>query len=227
MSAAIVFECVSREYRTPARVHRVLNDVSLLVKEGEFVVVTGPSGSGKSTFLGLCALLDRPDSGEVRIGDRATASLSDDRLARLRGRAIGIVLQSFALFPRRSVLDNVLFRFRYTAAPDADGGVRQARRAVSDLGLSHLVDQKVQWLSGGELQRVAIARAVALPPQVLIADEPTGNLDAQSAGGVMECFRRLHRERGITVLLATHNLSLLKPGDRHLVCREGALVEAA
>ena len=226
-SAAVALEGVTREYRTPARAHRVLSDVSLVVGEGEFVVVTGCSGSGKSTLLGLCALLDRPDSGEVRIAGRATSGLSDKSRSRLRGRAIGVVLQSYALLPHRSVLDNVLLRFRYVGAPDADGGVTRARRSLEDMGLAHLVGQKARLLSGGEMQRVAIARAVALLPRLLVADEPTGNLDTRSAESVMACFRRLNQERGITVLLATHNLSLLEPGDRHIVCRQGGLAEVA
>lgn len=227
MSAALSLHRVVREYRTPARTHRVLDEVSLIVEPGELVAVTGPSGSGKSTLLNLCALLDRPDAGSVRLGGRDTAALDATARARLRGREIGIVLQSCALLPYRTVLENVLFRYRYVGTEDVDGGRARALSLLDELGLGGLADQSVRWLSGGEMQRVAIARAMVRAPRLLVADEPTGNLDRASATVVMECFRRLHRERGMTVLLATHDLSLLDPGDRQLWCREGGLEDAA
>jgi putative ABC transport system ATP-binding protein len=227
MTPVLTLESVVREYRTPARTHRVLDGVSLSVADGELLAITGPSGSGKSTLLNLCALLDRPDDGEVSLAGRHTSGLDEPGLARLRGSAIGLVLQSYALLPYRTVLDNVLFRFRYVGAPDPDGGIARARRCLDELGLGPLADQPVRWLSGGEMQRVAIARAVVLAPRLLLADEPTGNLDSENAAMVMECFRRLNRERRIAVLLVTHDLLLLEPADRHLVCRDGRLEEAA
>jgi ABC-type lipoprotein export system ATPase subunit len=227
MNAVLTLDRVTREYRTPARTHRVLDAVSLAVAPGELLAVTGPSGSGKSTLLNLCALLDRPDAGRVRLAGRDTASLTERERARLRGREVGIVLQSCALLPYRSVLENVLFRYRYVGAEDPDGGRDRARRLLEELGIGELASQSVRWLSGGEMQRVAIARAVVRAPRLLVADEPTGNLDRASAAVVMECFRRLNRERGIAILLATHDLSLIEPGDRHLRCRSGELEEAA
>ena len=227
MSAVLTLDGVVREYRTPARRHRVLDRVSLSLEEGEFLAVTGPSGSGKSTLLNLCALLDPPDEGEIYLSDRRMTGLDDESIARIRGREIGMVFQSYALLPYRSVLENVIFRFRYLDAPDPDGGRRKAREAIEEMGLGPMADQPARLLSGGEMQRVAIARAVVSPPKLLVADEPTGNLDTESEARVMGCFRRLNRERGISVLLATHNLSLLGYADRHLVCREAAVREAA
>jgi putative ABC transport system ATP-binding protein len=138
-----------------------------------------------------------------------------------------MVFQSFALLPYRSVLENVLFRFRYLGSPAGDGGRARARECIEAMGLSEVMDQPAHLLSGGEMQRLAIARAVVLPTRLLVADEPTGNLDSTSTARVMACFRQLNRERGITVLLATHNPALLDCCNRRVVCRDGHLEEAA
>lgn len=227
MSTVLALEQVVREYRTPARKQRVLDRVSFSLEERDFVAITGPSGSGKSTLLNLCALLDRPDAGTVFLEGRSMTGLDEAKVARIRGRKIGVVLQNYALLPYRSVLENVMFRFRYVGAPDGDGGLERARRWIGEMGLSALADQPARLLSGGEMQRVAIARAVVLTPRILLADEPTGNLDADSADAVMDCFKRLNHEHGITVLLVTHNLTLLDACNRRVVCRDGRLEEAA
>lgn len=223
--APLTLEGVVREYRTPARTHRVLDRVSMTLDEGDFLAITGPSGSGKSTLLNICALLDTPDEGEVVLAGQRLSHLDEAQLASVRGRDVGVVLQSYRLLPYRSVLDNVLFRFRYVGAPDADGGLGRARHWLEELGLAGLADQPARLLSGGEMQRVAVARAVVLSPRILLADEPTGNLDGDSTEMVMDCFRRLNREHGMTILLVTHDLSLLEASNRHVVCRDGRLEE--
>jgi putative ABC transport system ATP-binding protein len=202
----------------------VLRGVDLEIRTGEFVVLTGPSGSGKSTLLHLCALLDRPSSGELWLEDAATGPLDDDALAALRTTRIGMIFQRFHLLPHRSALDNVRFRFRYAGAPPNAGA--RARAALEEVGLGALADRRARLLSGGEMQRVAIARALALRPTLLVADEPTGNLDHAATEAVMACLRRGHAE-GLTILLVTHNERLLPYATRHVVCREGRIVEEA
>jgi putative ABC transport system ATP-binding protein len=222
--AVLEMRDVAKIYTTPSRPVKVLSQVSLTIRAGEFVALTGPSGSGKTTFLNLAGLLDRPTSGELCVNGQTVSNLDDAAVDVLRARCIGMVFQRFYLLSRRTVLENVLFRFRYAPAPGVDlRGL--AMQALEEVGLAALAGQPARLLSGGEMQRVAIARAVALPPALLLVDEPTGNLDAASAESVMQCFRRLHA-RGITVVLATHNAGLLPACTRHLVCRDGRVVEA-
>jgi putative ABC transport system ATP-binding protein len=216
---------VARIYATPGRPVTVLSHVSVIIRAGEFVALTGPSGSGKTTFLNLAGLLDRPTSGEILLNGQAVPALDDAVVDTLRARSIGMVFQRFNLLSRRTVIENVLFRFRYAPAPPGVDIRRLALQALEAVGLAALAGQPVRLLSGGEMQRVAIARAVALPPALLLVDEPTGNLDAVSADSVMECFRGLHA-RGITLVLATHNAHLLSACTRHLVCRDGRVAEA-
>ena len=203
----------------------VLARASFVVQPGEFVALTGPSGSGKTTLLNIAGLLDRPTAGEVLVEGRRAADLDDAAVDRLRAQRIGMVFQRFCLLAARSVRENVLFRFRYAPMPETRA--RQlADEAIEEVGLTAQADQPARLLSGGEMQRVAIARAVALPPALLLVDEPTGNLDAVAAEAVMRCFRRLH-ERGITIVLATHNAGLLPYCTRHLACRDGSVTDAA
>jgi len=214
---------VAKSFETARGAVQVLRGVNLEIREGEFVAITGPSGSGKSTFLNLAALLDIPTSGRVLFEGTDVSGMDERALSEVRKMKVGMVFQNFFLLPRRSALDNVLFRFRYLDVDRAEA-LERAREAMDRLGIAHLAPQAARLLSGGEMQRVAIARAVALRPKLLLADEPTGNLDAQSAGVVMESFRRLN-ETGISVLLATHNERLLSYASRRLVCRDGNLSE--
>ena len=199
----------------------VLHGVDLCVERGEFLMITGPSGSGKTTLLNLAALLDRPTGGQVWFDGQAVSGLAESALCALRKRRVGVVFQRFCLLPRRTALENVLFRFRYL-----DGASSEARaaagQALEQVGLREAMDRPARVLSAGEMQRVAIARAVAVPPDLLVADEPTGNLDAAATDRVMACFRELNRS-GITILLVTHNERLLPYASRHLQCRNGAL----
>lgn len=203
---------------------RVLRGVDLEVRAGDFAVLTGPSGSGKSTLLHLCALLDRPTAGALHLDGLPAHALSDDRLAALRRDRVGMIFQRFHLLPHRTALDNVMFRFRY-AAPPPDAAAR-ARAALEEVGLGPLAGRRARLLSGGEMQRVAIARALALRPALLVADEPTGNLDRAAAEAVMACLAREHAA-GLTVLLVTHNEQLLRYATRHFICRDGRVEVAA
>ncbi|MEE8575353.1 MAG: ABC transporter ATP-binding protein [Thermodesulfobacteriota bacterium] len=210
---------ISKSFPSPNGRVEVLRSVNLSLAEGEFVAITGPSGSGKSTLLHLAAMLDRPSTGTVSFDDQDLSNLNDAKVCDLRKQKIGMVFQKYCLLPRRSVFDNVLFRFRYLSYDRAEAKKR-SEQAIETVGLTGISERPVRLLSGGEMQRVAIARAIASPPKLLIADEPTGNLDRSSANAVMECFDKLNRT-GITILMVTHNDSLLHFSTRHLRCRDG------
>ncbi|MBN1669527.1 MAG: ABC transporter ATP-binding protein [Kiritimatiellae bacterium] len=216
---------VGKAFPTPRGSVQVLRDVAFALRPGEFVAVTGPSGSGKSTFLNLAGLLDQPSAGRVLIEGRDVSALDEAALSAIRKNCVGMVFQNFHLLPHRSVRENVAFRFRYVDI-ERGAALDAADRTLAALGLGHLREQPARLLSGGEMQRVAIARAVALRPKLLLADEPTGNLDRDSAHTVMETFRGLN-EDGISVILATHNESLLAYCARRFVCRDGRLEEQA
>jgi putative ABC transport system ATP-binding protein len=219
------FQGVSRHFDTPAGPVHVLHDVNVVVHGGDFAILTGPSGSGKTTFLNIASLLDQPSSGSVQFIGHRVDTLPPRDLAHLRQARLGMVFQRFHLLTRRTALENVMFRFRYTTTQR-----REARQlaldALETVGLLPMADRPARLLSGGEMQRVAIARAMANPPDLLIADEPTGNLDADNAEHIMALFRAIN-QRGIAILLATHNPALLRHGTRHLKCQNGTLVEAS
>ena len=213
---------VSKRFAAPGGAVEALREVSLELAAGEFVAITGPSGSGKSTLLHVAALLEPPTSGEVWLDGENVAHLAERDLAARRGRKIGMVFQKFCLLPHRNVLDNVLFRFRYTRHPRTEARAL-ARAALEAVGLRERMQHKARLLSGGEMQRVALARAIALPPRLLAADEPTGNLDRVAAESVMNCLHALN-QRGVTILLVTHNEALLRHCSRRLRLEDGRIV---
>jgi len=200
----------------------VLKGVNLTIQPGEFVIITGPSGSGKTTVLNIVAMLDRQTGGTWEFGGRNVAGMSDIDLCRTRGREIGMVFQKFHLLPYRSAFENVLFRWRYVEQ-GRDDPREASTQALAKVGLAGVSHRQARFLSSGEMQRVAIARAVALRPTLLVADEPTGNLDSSSATAIMQCFKDLNSD-GLTILMVTHNEHLLGYGTRHLVCRDGVLL---
>jgi putative ABC transport system ATP-binding protein len=192
-----------------------LSGVSLDVQAGEFAVLTGKSGSGKSTLLSVAGLLLAPDAGRVFLEGRDVTDASEKEKARLRAERFGFVFQAFHLLPARSVLDNVLFRFRYLPSPPPSAARRAAAmEALDRVGLAGAARRAASTLSQGEAQRVAIARAVAHPPAILLADEPTGNLDGENARAVMEIFRAIPRT-GSAVLLVTHDLAWTEGASAH------------
>jgi len=198
-----------------------LDDVSFEVEAGATVAVVGASGSGKTTLLGLLAGLDRPTSGEVWLGDTALNGLSEDARAALRQRWLGFVFQSFQLLPALTALENVMLPLELAGANDA---AARAKDWLARVGLAARLAHYPKQLSGGEQQRVAIARAFSGEPQVLMADEPTGNLDAATGNEVAELMFRLNRERGTTLLLVTHDVNLASRCARRLALAAGRLV---
>jgi putative ABC transport system ATP-binding protein len=199
----------------------ILRGIDLEVARGESVAVVGPSGSGKSTLLGLVAGLDAPSEGRVVLGDADLATLDEDGRARLRGEAIGFVFQSFHLIPTLTALENVMVPLELAGR----GGAGATARALLDrVGLGRRAAHYPAQLSGGEQQRVAVARAVARDPQLLLADEPTGNLDAASGRQVVELLLELQRERGTTLVLVTHDEAVAARTGRLVELRDGLVV---
>jgi putative ABC transport system ATP-binding protein len=204
--------------------HRVdiLKGIDLEIPQGQFAAIMGPSGSGKSTLLGLLAGLDSPTSGQVLLDGEDITSLSEDRMALLRGRKIGFVFQSYHLIPTLTAEENVLLPMELSGQ-DAGGRVR-ARELLDRVGLSGRFDHYPVQLSGGEQQRVALARAFALRPPILLADEPTGNLDSATGQAVLDLLLALNREQGTTMVLVTHEQPLAERADRRILLRDGRIV---
>jgi putative ABC transport system ATP-binding protein len=205
--------------RGAARVH-ILKDIDLNIGRGEAVGMVGPSGSGKSTLLMVMAGLERPDSGSVLVADQALAGLDEDALARFRGRNVGIVFQSFHLIPTMTALENVAVPLELIGAPDAQ---ERATRELAAVGLSERRHHYPAQLSGGEQQRVALARALVPNPAILIADEPTGNLDETTGTEIIELMFKGHAERQTTLVLVTHDTGLAARCDRVVRLRSGRI----
>ena len=218
----VEFRDVTRSFPGPPEV-QALKAATLTVEAGDYISIVGPSGSGKSTMLNLLGLLDRPSVGEYRLAGSLTGDLTEDERAAVRARFIGFVFQSFHLLPRRSVLDNVLMPMLYSGVPRQEREAR-ARAALTRVGLGHRIDFFPGSLSGGERQRVAVARAVVSSPQLLLADEPTGNLDQRTSGEVMELFEELNAD-GLTLIVITHDDAVARRAGRSIRIADGRLTE--
>ena len=200
----------------------VLDGVSFDVEDAEVCAVTGPSGSGKSTLLGLVAGLDRPTAGTIEVAGVEVTRLGEDALARFRRDTLGFVFQAFHLIPTLTAAENVAVPLELATVPDAPA---RAATLLDEVGLAARGHHYPAQLSGGEQQRVAIARALALRPRILLADEPTGNLDSATGSGIIELLLGLNRERGSTLLLVTHDEALAGKADRVLRLRDGRLLD--
>jgi putative ABC transport system ATP-binding protein len=200
----------------------ILHPLTLDIPGGEFIAIVGPSGSGKSTLLGLIAGLDSPTSGAVRIDGVDITRLDEDSLARLRGEKIGFVFQFFHLIPSLTAYENVAVPMEIAGSADVR---RRAETLLEEVGLTGRAHHYPSQLSGGEQQRVALARALANAPPILLADEPTGNLDTATGRHILDLLRGIHRARGTTIILVTHDAELAAIADSRLVLRDGRVVE--
>ena len=209
----------------PTATHRVdiLRGIDLEIERGEFVAIMGPSGSGKSTLLGLLAGLDTPTSGQIILDGEDITGLDEDRMALLRGRKVGFVFQSYHLLPTLTAEENVLLPYELTGGNGMDGPKR-AGELLESVGLLDRRDHYPIQLSGGEQQRVALARAFMVRPPILLADEPTGNLDTQNGQHVLELLISLNQREGTTLVLVTHDLALSARASRRITLRDGCIV---
>ncbi|MFO7152960.1 MAG: ABC transporter ATP-binding protein [Bacillota bacterium] len=215
---------ISKEYRSGRGTVKALSDINLAVKKGEFVSIMGPSGSGKSTLLNIIGCLDRPTAGEYFLDGMKVDRLSDDKLAEIRNRYIGFVFQKFHLLQGLDALGNVELPLIYRGIGSAERK-RRAKEALDAVGLSDRMRHRPSELSGGEQQRVAIARALAQEPLLILADEPTGSLDSNTGRTIMELFQKLNAERGITVVMVTHDRDMAGYGRRIVRLLDGRIKE--
>ncbi|HUA86694.1 MAG TPA: ABC transporter ATP-binding protein [Bryobacteraceae bacterium] len=224
MSAAIIeARKISKTIDTGTHRVEILRDLNFEVPAGQFVAIMGASGSGKSTLLGLLAGLDAPSAGRIVIDGVDITGLSEDKLAILRGRKIGFVFQSYQLIPTLTAEENVLLPYEL-AGGGVSAGTARARELLDSVGLSDRLDHYPVQLSGGEQQRVALARAFMVKPPILMADEPTGNLDSANGAHVLELLIRLNRREGTTLVLVTHDISLTGHADRIITLRDGRII---
>jgi len=218
-------ENITKIYQTGDTELKVLKDTSFNIKKGEFVAIVGPSGSGKSTLMHILGALDRPTHGSYFFNDKNVLELSDDELAEIRSQNIGFVFQSFNLLSRATVLRNVILPLIYDDKTAVADRQKKAEVALSAVGLEkerwhHLSNQ----LSGGQMQRVAIARALVNEPDLILADEPTGNLDSKTGDVVLDTFQKLNREKGHTIILITHEKYVAEHADRMIEIKDGMIV---
>jgi putative ABC transport system ATP-binding protein len=219
----IEIEGLYKDYDTPAGVFPVLKDVNLTIDEGDYVAIMGPSGSGKSTFMNIIGCLDRPTKGEYKLDNHSVKSLDRNDLAKLRNKTIGFVFQGFNLLARSSLLDNVSLPLVY-ASDSKSLRDEKSKKFLEKVGLGKYLNSKPNQISGGQQQRVAIARALVNQPRIILADEPTGNLDSKTSEEIMALFDSLNKE-GITIIIVTHENDIADHASRQVRFLDGKIVE--
>ena len=217
----IRMENVSKSYMIGNVDIKVLDNITLHIKKGDFVSIVGPSGSGKSTMLHLIGALDKPTSGKILINSRDVSKMSSSELASVRGKKIGFVFQTFNLIPRLTALENIILPMWFA---DRNTDKKRAENLLKQVGLSHRIDNKPNQLSGGERQRVAIARALANEPEIIVADEPTGNLDSKTGEEIMKILSEIHKS-GRTVVIVTHDLKISNMSERKVEMKDGMIIK--
>jgi putative ABC transport system ATP-binding protein len=216
----LVVDEISKEYKMGEHVVIALNKVSLKVEQSEMVAIVGASGSGKSTLMHILGCLDHPSSGHYFLNGKDVSKLKRDALAKIRNKEIGFVFQTFNLLPRMNALENVELPLLYAGNPAAKA---EAARALEDVGLGDRIHHEPNQLSGGQRQRVAIARALVTNPSIILADEPTGNLDTKSSEEIMLVFKRLNQE-GRTIIVVTHEQEIAQQCQRQIRIRDGQII---
>ena len=221
MAPAIEVKDLTKIYEMGGERVHALDGVTFTIEPGEMVAIIGASGSGKSTLMNIIGCLDRPTGGQYKLDGEDVSRLSSNALARVRNRKIGFVFQNFNLLPRMSALENVEVPILYSGT---GGAVKRARAALERVGLAERADHEPNQLSGGQRQRVAIARALVNTPTILLADEPTGNLDSRTGKDIMHLFHELH-EQGVTLIIVTHDNEIADQCSRKIVLRDGKILE--
>ncbi len=222
MDIIINVEDIRKTYKMGDNIVKAVDGVTLSVFNGEYLVIMGPSGSGKTTLMHLMGCLDKPDSGEIYLAGQKVSKLSDRDLAKVRNKMIGFVFQQFNLLPRLTALENVELPMIYAGVPRTTRRKR-AKELLAMVGLAERMEHKPTQLSGGQMQRVAIARALANEPQIILADEPTGNLDSKSGEEILKIFSDLH-SNGLTIIVVTHDPEVAENGERVIHMRDGKIV---
>lgn len=212
---------IKKIYKSTSENTEALIDIDLKIQNGEFLAIMGPSGSGKSTLMNILGLLDTPTSGKYILNEKNVSKLKEKELAKIRNKEIGFVFQQFNLLPRTTILDNVLLPTIYGDIPDAK---EKAEHLIDMVGLKKWINHKSNELSGGQIQRVAIARALMMDPSIILADEPTGNLDTRKSKEIMELFKKIN-EKGSTIVLITHEEYLAKYASRIIHLRDGKIIK--
>lgn len=220
----IKLDNINKEYRMGEEIVHAVSGVSLEIKEGEFVALVGPSGSGKSTMMHIIGGLDTPTSGRVIVDGQNLSSASDKELSRYRNEKIGFVFQAFNLHPTYTATENVALPLIFSGIGQSNR-MKMAAEALDIVGLAERASHRPNQLSGGERQRVSIARALVTQPKILLADEPTGNLDSKNGKHVMELLSQLNKEKGITLIIVTHDMEIAKEAGRIIKMRDGKIVE--
>ena len=221
MESIIVLDNIVRNFPLGTEVVKVLKGITLEIKRGEYVALMGPSGSGKSTLMNLLGCLDTPTSGKYKLNGTDVSHLNDNELAEIRNKEIGFVFQTFNLLPRSTALDNVALPMVYAGKSEKDR-IARAKEVLTNVGLADRMDHKPNQLSGGQRQRVAVGRALVNNPSIILADEPTGNLDSKTSIEIMNLFNKIHSE-GNTVILVTHEEDIAKHAHRIIRLKDGEI----